>query len=255
MMIRLLRTLQFYIKMALIGVWCTLVTIAFYLVSFPANKKKWLAWAYAQGLNMGVRRILGVKVNVLGRENMIAGPAVVIMNHQSNFDPLLQGPVYPKNAVIIGKKELEKIPLWGRIFYASNNIMVDRYGTGKKSSAVDLSIERLERDDCYIWIFPEGTRSQGGKMSPFKNGAFRMAIGAQVPIVPMVSKPLKSVLDIPNKLALGGQHEIKILEPISTAGLTNEDVTDLMKRCEDIYRKEISMYLDCPADQVFRESR
>lgn len=240
-------------KMALVALWCALVTIVFYFVSFPFNKRKWLAWAYAQGLNMGVRVILGVRVRVVGRENMIPGPAVVIMNHQSNFDPLLQGPVYPKNAVIIGKKELEKIPLWGRIFYASNNIMVDRYGTGKKSSAVDLSIERLQNDDCYIWIFPEGTRSQGGQMSRFKNGAFRMAIGAQVPIIPMVSKPLKDVLDVPNKIAKGGQHEIKILPAIDTQGLNDADVSGLVVQCEDVYRREIAAYTGCNPNEVFEQ--
>jgi len=252
-MTRLLRTLQYHAKIALIAVWCSLVTIVFYIASFAFNKHKSLAWAYAQGLNVGVRTILGVRVNVLGRDNMIAGPAVIIMNHQSNFDPLLQGPVYPKNAIIIGKKELEKIPLWGRIFYASNNIMVDRYGTGKKSSAVDLSIERLQSDDCYIWIFPEGTRSQGGKMSAFKNGAFRMAVGAQVPIIPMVSKPLKPILDVPNKMAKGGQHEIKILAPISTQGMTATDIPALITKCEDIYRDELSQYLGCSPENVFKK--
>ncbi|MCH2191152.1 MAG: 1-acyl-sn-glycerol-3-phosphate acyltransferase [Gammaproteobacteria bacterium] len=254
-MTRLLRTCQYHLKMALIGLWCALVTILFYLISFPANKKKWLAWAYAQALNMGVRTILGVKVNVIGRENMIAGPAVIIMNHQSNFDPLLQGVVYPKNAIIIGKKELEKIPLWGRIFYASNNIMVDRHGAGKSSSAVDLSVERLKNDDCYIWIFPEGTRSLGGKMNAFKNGAFRMAIGAGVPIIPMVSKPLQPVLDVPNKLAIGGEHEIKILPWISTDGMSNDDVENLIVKCSDIYREELSKYLDCDPDEVFRKEK
>ncbi len=252
-MSRLLRTLQYHLKMALVALWCTVVTVVFYLLSFPFNKRKWLAWAYAQGLNAGVRVVLGVRVNVIGRENMVAGPAVVIMNHQSNFDPLLQGPVYPKNAIIIGKKELEKIPLWGRIFYATNNIMVDRYGTGKKSSAVDLSIERLQNDDCYIWIFPEGTRSQGGKMGEFKNGAFRMAIGAQVPVIPMVSKPYKSVLDVPNKIARGGQHEIKILPPITTDGMNNDDVATLQAQCEEIYRREISSYLGCEPEEVFAD--
>lgn len=238
--------------MGLIALWCAIVTVIFYFVSFPANKKKWLAWAYAQGLNVGVRAVLGVRVNVVGRNNMIPGPAVVIMNHQSNFDPLLQGPVFPKNAIIIGKKELEKIPLWGRIFYASNNIMVDRYGTGKKSSAVDLSVKRLGNDDCYIWIFPEGTRSQGDKLSRFKNGAFRMAIEAQVPIIPMVSKPLKFILDVPKKVAMGGQHEIKILPPISTQGMTNDDVTRLMEQCENVYKTEISDYLGCDPSDVFK---
>ncbi len=252
-MTRLLRTAQYYLKIALVAIWCTLVTLVFYLLSFPYKKRKWLAWAYAQGLNMGVSRILGIRMNVIGRENMVPGPAVIIGNHQSNFDPLLQGPVYPKNAVIIGKKELSKIPLWGRLFFASNNIMVDRYGTGKKSSAVDLSIERLQNDDCYIWIFPEGTRSQGGRMNRFKNGAFRMAVGAQVPIIPMITKPYREVLDVPNRIAKGGEHEIKILPAYSTEGLTEEDVPELVAHFENMYRQEMAIYLGCSPDVVFKQ--
>lgn len=250
-MVTTLRLIQYNIKMALVAVWCSLITIAFYLLSFPFNHRKWLAWAYAKSLNFGVRLALRVRVNVVGRENMISGPAVVIMNHQSNFDPLLQGPVFPKNAIIIGKKELLKIPLWGRLFHASNNIMVDRGAKGKNSSSIELSVERLQNDNCYIWIFPEGTRSQGGQMKPFKHGAFRMAIQAQVPIIPMVSKPLKSILDVPNKIAKGGLHEIKILKPIDTHGMTETDLLRLVERCEALYKEELSEYLKCSPSQIF----
>jgi len=245
------RLIQYNIKMGLVAIWCSLVTIVFYLLSFPFNHRKWLAWAYAKSLNFGVRLALRIRVRVVGSDNMIAGPAVVIMNHQSNFDPLLQGPVFPKNAVIIGKKELMKIPLWGRLFHASNNIMVDRQAKGKNSSSIDLSVERLENDDCYIWIFPEGTRSQGGKMQSFKHGAFKMAIRAQVPIIPMVSKPLKAVLDVPNKIAKGGLHEIKILKSISTIGMTDADLSTLVERCENLYKYELAKYLNCSSSQIF----
>ena len=248
-----LRLIQYNVKMALVAIWCTLVTIVFYLLSFPFNHRKWLAWAYAQSLNFGVRLALRVKVNVLGRDNMIAGPAVVIMNHQSNFDPLLQGPVFPKNAIIIGKMELMKIPLWGRLFHASNNIMVDRKAKGKNSSSIELSVDRLQSDDCYIWIFPEGTRSQGGKMKPFKLGAFKMAILAQVPIIPMVSKPLKMILDVPNKTAKGGVHEIKILKPISTIGMTEADLPGLIEHCEALYKDQMAEYLNCSPSQIFAQ--
>lgn len=182
---------------------------------------------------------------------MIDGPAVIIMNHQSNFDPLLQGPVFPKNTVIIGKKEIVKIPLWGRIFNATNNILVDRSSKGKNSSAIELSVDRLQNDDCYVWIFPEGTRSQGGKMKRFKYGAFKMAIRAQVPIIPMVTKPLKYVLDVPNRIAKGGLHEMKILNSISTKGMTEADLPNLIAKCEELYKRELSKYLNCSPEEIF----
>jgi len=248
---RIYRTTQYYLKMSLIGIWCSLVTFTFYLLSFPFNRRKWLSWAFAKALNFGVRIILGIRVTVLGQANMISGPAVIIMNHQSNFDPLLQGPVFPKNAVIIGKKEIVKFPFWGRIFDATNNIMVDRSAKGKNGSAIELSVERLKNDDCYIWIFPEGTRSQGRKMKRFKVGAFKMALEAQVPIIPMVTKPLKAVLDNPRKIARGGSHEMKILPAISTQGLSLDDLSELMERCEKIYEHEISQYLGCEPSEIF----
>lgn len=246
-----LRLIQYKLKMSLVAIWCSLVTIIFYFLSFPFNHRKWLSWAYAKSLNFGVRLALRVRVDVINRDNMIPGPAVVIMNHQSNFDPLLQGPVFPKNAVIIGKKELMKIPLWGRLFYATNNIMIDRKAKGKNGSSIELSVERLQNDDCYIWIFPEGTRSQGQKMKPFKSGAFKMAIQAQVPIIPMVSKPLAAVLDVPKKIAKGGVHEIKILGAISTTGMTEADLPGLIEHCESLYESEISSYLNCSASEIF----
>ncbi len=245
-MSRILRRLQFNLKMALVAIWCTLVSIVFYLLSFPYYQRTWLSWAYAKSLNAGVRVALGVSVKVVGRENMLAGPAVITMNHQSNFDPLLQGPVFPQNAVIIGKKELLKIPFWGRLFRATNNIMVDRDKPRKNGAGVDDAISRLKNSDCYVWIFPEGTRSHNQPMAPFKRGAFIMAIEAQVPIIPMVSKPLKHVLDIPNKIAKGGHHEIKILPAISTTGMTRDHLPELIAHCERLYADTIAGYLDTP---------
>lgn len=239
------RRTQFYFKMSLVALWCTFTSIIFYALSFPFNRRKWLSWAYAKMLNWGVRIALRVRVKVLGRKHMIAGPAVVIMNHQSNFDPLLQGPVFPKNAIIIGKKELLKIPFWGRLFKATNNILVDRKKDGvstKNGAGLEDAIQRLQEDDCYVWIFPEGTRSHGRALGSFKRGAFTMAIEAKVPIIPMISRPLHHVLDIPNKIARGGQHEIKILPAISTTGMTIDQRPQLIEDCENLYKKELENY-------------
>ena len=91
-------------------------------------------------------------------------------------------------------------------------------------------------------------------MKPFKSGAFKIAIQAQVPIIPMVSKPLHSVLDVPNKIAKGGIHEIKILDTICTIGMTEADLPDLIERSESLYKAELSNYLNCSPSQVFEST-
>ena len=70
----------------------------------------------------------------------------------------------------------------------------------------------------------------------------------------MSSKPLQPVLDVPNKLAIGGNHEIKILPPISTKGMDNDDVESLMLKCADIYKVELSEYLGCGPDDIFKNN-
>lgn len=237
-----LQHIQFFIKMTLVAIWCAVTSIVFYLFSFPFNGRPWLSWAYAKTLNFGVRNALRISIKVTGRQNMIDGPAVIIMNHQSNFDPLLQGPVFPKNTVIIGKKELLKIPFWGRLFKATNNILVDRNknpSTHQYGAGVEEATHRLKNHNCYVWIFPEGTRNHGNAMAKFKRGAFIIAIKAQVPIIPMISKPLRPILDVRSKRAPGGQHEITILPPISTNGMSLDDVPSLLANCEKLYRTNL----------------
>ena len=52
-----------------------------------------------------------------------------------------------------------------------------------------------------------------------------------------------------------GEHEIKILPWISTDGMSNDDVENLIVKCSDIYREELSKYLDCDPDEVFRKEK
>ncbi|MBX2868610.1 MAG: 1-acyl-sn-glycerol-3-phosphate acyltransferase [Acidiferrobacterales bacterium] len=237
-----MRTIQYYCKMALLGIWSLTVSIIFYFLSFPFYQRKWLSWAYARALNAGTHRALGIKVEVTGRENMVSGPAVILMNHQSNFDPLLQGPVFPKNTVVIGKKNLLKIPLWGRLLRATNNILVDRSAKHQGAIIVGAAVERLQNDDCYVWIFPEGTRSHGKGLGAFKKGAFSMAINAEVPIIPMVSAPILPLLDTRAKVAKGGVFRIDILPVINTDEIAGENAVSLMHKCETLYQNHLAKY-------------
>ena len=227
---KVLRAIEFYIKFGLVSVWFFLTTLVFYLLSFPFYKRPWLAWAYAKVLNFGTHLIFFIYVRVRGRENIVPGPAILIINHQSNFDSFLQGSVFQKNTVIIGKKELGKVPLWGHLFKATNNIMIDRSDRKNSVSGLDAAVDRLKNDDCYVWIFPEGTRSKGRGMRHFKKGAFYMAVDAQVPIIPIITSPMHNVLDVQNKNAKGGIYDITVYPAIDTTGMTHDDIPQTRAR-------------------------
>ena len=81
-----------------------------------------------------------------------------------------------------------------------------------------------------LMIFPEGTRSEDGKMLPFKKGAFRIARDNELPIVPVTIVGAYEAWRPHAKLIFGGKVKLMIHDPIPTTGLTAADLNDLRNR-------------------------
>jgi 1-acyl-sn-glycerol-3-phosphate acyltransferase len=238
----LLRTfdaLEYYARVSLVVVWGFLLSLLFtpLAVAFWGNTT--LSWAFARALSWGGLALLGIRVKVEGRENLPASPAVYLGNHQSNFDILVMGRVYPRHTVVIGKKELRKVPLFGTFFAATGNILIDRSDKQQSITGLDEAVAALRERRENIWVFPEGTRQRGRGLGTFKKGAFHMAVEAGVPVVPVLASSLENVLDVENRSVLGGRLVIRILPPIPTEGLAAADVEPLRKRAEDTFRAEL----------------
>jgi len=129
-------------------------------------------------------RLLGIQVTVVGLENVPAGACVFVANHASNVDPLAMIPAIPRRVGILAKQELFRIPIFGTAMRVAQFVPVDRGDKESTTSAVSTAVENLKKGFSYV-IFSEGTRSSDGRMRPFKRGAFTMAIGAGVPVVPV----------------------------------------------------------------------
>ncbi len=186
---------------------------------------------FARIFSWGVLRITRVTVQAKGLEKIEKPqPCVYVANHQSGFDMATFGTLFPKRTVVIGKKELLWIPFFGIYFIASGNILINRQRRLKAIAGLSQAAEAILNRKVSIWIFPEGTRNrlQEGLL-PFKKGAFYMAIEAGVPIVPIVSSSLKTILPRRGCRLSGGIVRIKVLDPIPTQGLTPQDV-DLLAR-------------------------
>ncbi len=110
-------------------------------------------------------------------------PYVVVSNHQSSADiPIIS--CLPWEMKWVAKAELFKAPLFGWLLRLAGDIPVDR--TNKRSGAkVLIKGRQYLRDRCSVMFFPEGTRSRDGRVHPFTDGAFRLAIKAQVPVLPL----------------------------------------------------------------------
>ncbi|MBW2233447.1 MAG: 1-acyl-sn-glycerol-3-phosphate acyltransferase, partial [Deltaproteobacteria bacterium] len=124
-----------------------------------------------------------------------------------------------------GKKEIRSNPIFGPIFGAAGVVFVDRGNTDKAIEALKPAVDAL-REGRSLVIAPEGTRSLTPRLGRFKKGAFRMAMQAGVPIVPVV---FRNVLDAMPKDALIVRPttiEAVVLPPIDTSEWTLECLDD-----------------------------
>ncbi|SES65479.1 1-acylglycerol-3-phosphate O-acyltransferase [Thorsellia anophelis] len=118
-------------------------------------------------------------------EQTIPKQSVYIANHQNNFDLVTAASLVRPGTVTVGKKSLKWIPLWGQLYWLSGNILIDRNNRAKSHQTILQIVEHMKRKPISIWMFPEGTRSRGRGLLPFKVGAFHTAIAARVPVIPL----------------------------------------------------------------------
>lgn len=154
---------------------------------------------------------------------------VIIANHQSNYDLFVFGNVVPYRTVCIGKKSLKWVPLFGQLFWLAGNVLIDRGNAQKARRSMLTTAHTLQHKETSIWVFPEGTRNLGESLLPFKKGAFQMAIAAGVPIVPVCVSTYVTHMKL-NRWN-SGDILIRSLAPIPTAGLTMDDMPELMEKC------------------------
>lgn len=129
-------------------------------------------------------RFFLLKVEVEGRENIKEEESYVFLpNHQGYYDIFLMYGYLGHNFKWMMKEYLKKIPLVGYACYKSNQIYLAD-GISGISKAVQQARETLKGGMSMV-IFPEGTRTKTGKMSPFKRGSFMLANEIGLPIVPI----------------------------------------------------------------------
>lgn len=174
---------------------------------------------------------------------------VVVANHESNADPFLLSWL-PWDMRWVAKEELFQMPVLGWTFKFSGDIPLRR-GDGESVRATMDACRDSLRSGISIMMFPEGTRSKTGELLPFKDGAFRLAIEAGVPVLPVAIEGTKSCLAKGSKSLGKADAAARVLSPISTAGMTMDDVAVLRERARDaIQAALVDMRGGKPAPQV-----
>ena len=190
---------------------------------------------------------LGVNLNVLGRENLVARrPAVFIFNHRNNFDPIITSALVRDNFTGVGKKELENDPIVGPLGRLLDGVFIDR---DDNAAAVEglRKVEDLVDKGLSVVIAPEGTRLDTTEVGPFKKGPFRLAMAAGVPIVPVVIRNAEVIAARNSSTAHPGTVDVAVFPPISVEEWT---VDDLDERIAGIRRLYLDTLRNWPVDEL-----
>ena len=155
-------------------------------------------------------------------------PYVVVANHESFVDMILISHL-PTEMKWLSKIEIMKIPFLGWMMRCARDIPLVR---GDAKSAVIALAECRERLSCKVsvMIFPEGSRSKTGDLNPFQAGAFKLAIDGQYPILPMAVHGTRDALRKHDWRQGRAIAEVRVLEPVSTVGMTRDDLPELRDR-------------------------
>lgn len=231
-MMRAIRSLWIYAYM--------LATLVFYatpilvLALFHARRAECRCLEYARRWARGILRVSGTPVRVHGLEHIDPRASqVFISNHESWYDIFALLAHLPGAFRFVGKKELERLPVFAAAFKACGHVFVDRGDHAAALQSMAVVSERVRREPCVAVILPEGTRTRTGELLPFKKGAFVLAIEAQVPIVPAGIAGSRAVLPKGEWRITPGPIELVVGEPLDTRGLTLESRDRLLHEARE----------------------
>ena len=235
--ITLISVWAWFVFGACVIVWVPMMAIV-WLVTLPFDRARWWVGYLYRKMPVAVQR-LNPLWNFTVSGTMPADPRnpyVAVSNHESFVDILLISHVKWEMKWLC-KKEMFKIPVAGWLLWLSGDIPLERGDKESAQKAMDLCKVSLDRN-VSVMIFPEGTRSTTSEMRPFKEGAFRLAIETQVPVLPMVVHGARNALR-KHDWRFGRVHaEVRVLDPIPTEGLTTDDIDDLCARVRAVIAAE-----------------
>ena len=186
---------------------------------------------------------MGFYPEIKFKQNIKKGKSyMLVSNHKSMIDIMLMLSLSKDPIVFVGKKELEKIPLFG-YFYRRVCILVDRSSPESRKEVYTKAIKRLDTG-ISVCIFPEGgVPDPSVILDKFKNGAFSLAIQFQIPIVPITfldcEKKFPYFFAYNHFYGSPGKLRANVHEFIETKGLNQENREFLKEKVYDIMRKDL----------------
>ena len=179
----IMRSTLFWMIVGLLSVVYAFLAITLYFfLSLRTRHKILTSWSIIFAIL--ARHLCRVNYQVRGREHITREPGIIASNHQSMWETIVYTQIFPAHAWIV-KRELLMVPFFGWVMATLAPIAINRAAGGSViKQMLSQSADRI-RDGFWILLFPEGTRAKPGNILPFKVGVGRLALGLNIPVLPV----------------------------------------------------------------------
>ena len=223
----------------------TPVVAIIWLFTAPFDKGRYAAGRAFRIVGVTAMRLNGLwKFRTRGSLDDARRPYVVVANHESYADVFLIS-CFPWEMKWLSKDTMFKIPCMGWMMQMAGDIKLVRGDRDSTINAIAQCRDRLAKK-VSVMIFPEGTRSKTQEMLPFKDGAFRLAIETQAPVLPIAVAGTRNAMAKGTFRFLRARALAQVLEPIDTTGMTMDDIGRLKQMAReriDIGRRALAAEL------------
>jgi 1-acyl-sn-glycerol-3-phosphate acyltransferase len=174
--------------------------------------------------------LLGIRLRRHGLEHLAPGASYVFcINHVSVLDLFVVFQSIPYFHRSFQDASHFRVPIYGGLIRVFGQIPVDRTDRELNRRAYERAVEMIHAGSSFV-VFPEGHRTRDGRLGPFYPGAFRLAVQAQVPVVPMGLRGLRGVCPAGDWRVRPGTVDVLFGEPIPTAGLGADSIPSIARR-------------------------
>ncbi len=163
------------------------------------------------------------KFQIVGRENLPETNFLAVCNHQNLLDIPVIICAIPRTIGFIAKSELYKVPILAMWMRLLGCIGLKRSSAKASADVFRKGVKKLKSGQNLI-VFPEGTRSRDGKIKKFKAGSFKMAVLAEVPVVPITCIGTNKLFS-PNNVI-----RVIINPPVSSAGKSTKELAEEVQK-------------------------
>lgn len=190
-------------------------------------------------------RAAGCDLEIDGSEHVDPDRSyVIVANHMSNLDIMVSFLAIPVPIRFLAKRELFKIPVFASAMRSVGIVSVDRRSSAPMHSQINTHAKELVATGRSLIIYPEGTRSREGELGPFKKGAFTIAVGAGLPVLPVTISGTREAWPPGSPWVRGGPVRAVVDPPIETHRMTQADAVALREQVHSIIEGRLARTAD-----------